>query len=100
MTLFDTGSYQRVISRTKQFRVVDMGDDEMDELLNRSYFMLSQEHFKQGDVVRALRDIETLIERSPNDAYRVVKLKYLCYLENFESATAYAQELLDSIKGA
>ena len=99
LSLYENGNYQKVISKAKQFRIDGISEKELHTVLADSYEKLARSNFEKGDVVRALRDIDSLLNIDSDDRYRVLKLKYLCYIERFDDALELGKELA-SIKGS
>ncbi|MEA3227680.1 MAG: hypothetical protein U9P38_01275, partial [Campylobacterota bacterium] len=60
--------------------------------------MLSSERFKVGDTGRAIRDIESALDIKEDKDLEFLRLKYLCYLDNFSDAKIYADALLQKYK--
>jgi len=96
LSIFQNGNYQKVISKIKQFEIEGMSDKELYEIKLSSYEQLASSNFDVGDVTRALRDIESFLSISDSEPYRLIKLKYLCYLEYFEDAVKFGEELIVS----
>ncbi len=96
LSLFHNENYQKVISKIKQFEIDGMSDKELHKIQLTSYSELAKENFEVGDINRAMRDIESLLLIENNDEYRVIKLKYLCYMEHFKDAMIFAQDLIIS----
>jgi len=96
ITMFENGNYQKVISKIKQFEIEGMGEDELKEILTTSYTNLANSYFISGDITRALRDINSLLNINPSDANKLIKLKYLCYMEHFDDAIVIGEELINS----
>ena len=94
ISLFKNGNYQKVISKLKQFTIEGLSEDELDNILTTSYKNLAQLNFEQGDIARAIRDIDSLLQRKNEAEYRLIKLKYLCYIEHFEEAISLGKELI------
>jgi len=96
LSLFQSGNYLKVISKIKQFEIEGMQEDELREIKIASYRSLSESNFEIGDIARALRDVESLLSIDDDPTFKLTKLKYLCYIEYFEDAVTYAEELLGS----
>jgi len=96
VSFFKRSEYQKVISKIKQFTIAGMTQDKVNEMMIVSYEKLSDEHFQNGDIARALRDLESLLQIDDSENYRLLKLKYLCYLEHFDEAIVLGQLLLNS----
>ena len=94
ISLFENEKYQKVISKLKQFTIDGLNEDELDDILTTSYKNLAQLNFEQGDIARAIRDINSLLQRKDEVEYRLIKLKYLCYIEYFEEAISLGKELI------
>jgi len=94
LSLFNAQNYQKVISKVKQFQIDGMSDDELHKILTDSYYALAESNFLQGDIVRAIRDIDSLLKIDNNITFRITQLKYLCYINNFKGAVELAEELL------
>ncbi len=95
ISLFEQGNYQKVISKAKQFKIEGMSEEELEDIVVNSYFNLANSSFVKGDVVRAIRDIDSLLKISSDEKFRVTKLKYLCYIEHFEDAVKLGKELIN-----
>lgn len=54
---------------------------------------MAEDNFALGDINRAMRDIESLLMIESSDEYRVIKLKYLCYMEHFKDAILFSNLL-------
>jgi len=98
LALFRNQNYQKVVSKIKQFAIEDMESSEVDSLHVDSLKILSDERFKVGDIQRAIRDIELAINIKADETLEFLRLKYLCYLENFSEAKLYADALLQKYK--
>ena len=98
LQLFKNQNYQKVVSKIKQFSIADMDNKEVDAIHLSSLKMLSDERFQAGDIQRAIRDIESAINIKPDETLEFLRLKYLCYLENFSDAKVYAEALLQKYK--
>ncbi|MEA1955287.1 MAG: hypothetical protein U9N02_02195 [Campylobacterota bacterium] len=98
LELFKNQNYQKVVSKIKQFRIEDMDDLEVDKIHIDSLKMLSSERFKAGDTQRAIRDIEFALNIKLDNDLEFLRLKYLCYLDNFSDAKIYVDELLEKYK--
>ncbi len=94
LSMFQNGNYQKVISKIKQFKIEGMSDEELHKIKLNSYELLASNNFGMGDVARALRDIESFLSISDSEPYRLIKLKYLCYLEHFEDAVEFGEDLI------
>ncbi|MEA3455606.1 MAG: hypothetical protein U9R26_03780 [Campylobacterota bacterium] len=94
LSLFEGGNYQKVISKMKQFYIDDMGEDEEHQILLTSYERLARDHFVQGDITRALREVNSLLRLEEKPEYKILKLKYLCYMEHFDDALDLGEELM------
>jgi hypothetical protein len=94
ISLFESGNYQKVISKAKQFVIEGMSEEELQTILTTSYIELAQNNFNKGDIGRAIRDIDSLLKIDNSEKTRLIKLKYLCYIENFEDAIVLAEELI------
>jgi len=93
-SLFESGNYQKVISKIKQFNVEDTTHEERESILLDSYQKLAHEHFEAGDISRAIRDINSLLQINTSQIYEIIKLKYLCYMEYFEDAIVLGERLI------
>ncbi len=96
LSLFHNKNYQKVISKIKQFPIDGMSDEELRKIQLTSYEKLAESNFELGDINRAIRDIESLLALENSESYRLIKLKYLCYMEHFERAIEFASELIVS----
>ncbi|MDQ7047414.1 MAG: hypothetical protein Q9M39_07255 [Sulfurovum sp.] len=96
LSLFVNENYQKVISKIKQFEIEGMNAEELQEIQVISYERLAKFNFELGDINRAMRDIESLLMISSTDTYKLIKLKYLCYIEHFSDAIHFAKEVIDS----
>ncbi|SFV62432.1 hypothetical protein MNB_SV-14-1435 [hydrothermal vent metagenome] len=96
LSLFNSGNYKKVISKIKQFSIEGMSDDELKQIQVTSYKRLATSNFERGDINRAIKDIESLLTIEENDEHKLIKLKYLCYMEHFEDAIYFAQDLIVS----
>ena len=96
LSLFQNKNYQKVISKIKQFEIEGMGVEELQKIQLDSYEQLAKANFELGDINRALRDIESLLTIENSEAYRLIKLKYLCYMEHFKDAVVFAEDLIES----
>ncbi len=96
ITLFENKNYQKVISKIKQFDIPDISELELYYILRDSYEGLAESHFLKGDMVRAIREINTLLGINQSQEYQLLKLKYLCYMENFKEAISIAELLIKS----
>ena len=96
LSLFHNENYQKVISKIKQFEIEGMSAEELHKIKLTSYEKLANANFKLGDISRAMRDIESLLAIENSDEYRLIKLKYLCYMEHFEDAVVFGKDLIDS----
>lgn len=94
ISLFESGNYQKVISKIKQFVIEGLSEHELHNILTTSYRELAQNNFNKGDIARAIRDIDSLLKIDNSEEFRLIKLKYLCYIENFEDAVKLAEELI------
>lgn len=94
LSLFKAQNYQKVISKAKQFQIDGMSEDELHKILTDSYYGLAESNFMQGDTVRAIRDIDSLLKIDSAMPFQITKLKYLCYIDNFSGAVELAEELL------
>jgi hypothetical protein len=94
LTLFERGNYKRVVSKIKQFSIEGMDEDEIKEILVKSRLNMAQKSFEAGEIARALRDIESLLQIDNSPTHQLLKLKYLCYIEHFEDAIGLGEELL------
>ncbi len=92
--LFENENYQKVISKIKQFEIEGLSEDELDTIVSISYINLAKLNFKQGDVTKAIRYIDSLLQRKDEAEYRLIKLKYLCYIEHFEEAILLGEVLI------
>ena len=96
LSLLHNGNYQKVVSKIKQFTIDGMTQQEVDAIHIAALKALADRHFKEGDIARALRDIELVLSKEGDDnEARFLKLKFLAYLERFEEAVAYAEGLLE-----
>ncbi len=95
-SLFQSGNYQKVISKIKQFEIDGMSAEELLEIQISSYKKLASSNFELGDINRALRDIESLLSIDGNEEYKLTKLKYLCYIEYFDDAMVLSKNLMNS----
>jgi len=98
LKLFEEKRYIKVVSKIKQFRIEGMNDLDIDTLHIDSLRSLSHERFKVGDIQRAIKDIESALNIRQNNELEFLRLKYLCYLENFPEAKTYSDELLQRYK--
>jgi len=98
LQLFKEKRYIKVVSKIKQFRIEGMDEVEVDALYIDALKLLSDERFRVGDIQRAIKDIESALNRGKNSELEFLKLKYLCYLDNFSDAKIYANELLQKYK--
>ncbi len=96
LSFLENKNYQKVISKIKQFNIEGMSSEELENITLSSYEALAANNFESGDIVRALRDIDTLISISDTEAYKILKLKYLCYMEYFSEAIIFSQDLIVS----
>jgi len=96
LSLFHNKNYQKVISKIKQFEIEGMSVEELQKIQLTSYEQLAEANFELGDINRAIRDIESLLTIENSDEYRLIKLKYLCYMEHFEDAIVFAKDLIGS----
>ena len=94
ISLFENGNYQKVISKIKQFTIEGMDTDELDNIITTSYKNLAQLNFEQGEITRAIRDINSLLQNTDDIEYQLIKLKYLCYIEHFEEALSLGETLI------
>ena len=94
ISLFENENYQKVISKVKQFEIEGLSEDELETIVSVSYINLAELNFKQGDIARAIRDIDSLLQRKDEAEYRLIKLKYLCYIEHFEEAILLGEALI------
>jgi hypothetical protein len=94
VSLFENGNYQKVISKVKQFEIDGLSENELNDIVSTSYKNLAQLNFEQGDISRAIRDIDSLLQRNDEIEFRLIKLKYLCYIEHFEEAILLGKELI------
>ncbi|MFK5977164.1 MAG: hypothetical protein QM493_11735 [Sulfurovum sp.] len=94
ISMFESGNYQKVISKAKQFEINGMEEEELKTILTISYTKLADSYFLSGDITRALRDINSLLKTDDSDSIKLIKLKYLCYMEHFTDAIELAQELI------
>jgi len=93
-SLFESGNYQKVISKIKQFTIEDISHEEQESILLDSYQKLAHNHFIAGDVTRAIRDIDSLLQIHTSQKYEIIKLKYLCYMEYFADAVVLGERLI------
>jgi len=98
LEFFKNQNYLKVVSKIKQFRIEGMDDSEVNTLHVNSLKMLSCERFEAGDIGRAIRDIESALSIKLDKDLEFLRLKYLCYLDNFSDAKIYANELLQKYK--
>ena len=96
LSLFHNENYQKVISKIKQFEIDGMSDKELYQIQITSYEKLANANFKLGDINRAMRDMESLLTIDSSEEYKIIKLKYLCYMEYFKDAIVFAQDLINS----
>jgi hypothetical protein len=96
LSLFHNENYQKVISKIKQFEIDGMSDKELYQIQITSYEKLANANFELGDINRAMRDIESLLTIDSSEEYKIIKLKYLCYMEYFKDAIIFAQDLINS----
>ncbi len=96
LSLFDARNYQKVISKIKQFNITDMDEEALHKIKVESYQGLSASNFEAGDINRALRDIDSLLSIENGENYQLIRLKYLCYIENFQMAIEFAKALIVS----
>ncbi len=96
LSLFNNENYKKVISKIKQFDIEGMSAEELHEIQLISYEKMAEANFALGDINRAMRDIESLLMIESSDEYRVIKLKYLCYMEHFKDAILFSKDLIDS----
>ncbi len=96
LSLYNNGNYQKVISKTKQFDVEGITQNDLNHIICGSYQKLSYENFQNGDIQRAIRDVDSLLLINDKEEYRLLKLKYLLYIEYFTEAIQYAIPLLTS----
>ncbi len=96
LSLFQSKSYQKVISKIKQFQIDGMSEEELHKIRLTSYEKLAEANFESGDINRAMRDIESLLTLENSESYRLIKLKYLCYIEHFKDAILFSQDLINS----
>jgi hypothetical protein len=96
LSLFNDENYQKVISKIKQFQIEGMSANELHEIQLTSYEKLANANFELGDINRAIRDIESLLTLENSETYKLIKLKYLCYLEYFNDAILFANDLIVS----
>jgi len=94
LSLFEKKNYQKLISKAKQFEIEGMSADELHTILSVSYQNLAQSNFEKGDIIRAIRDIDSLLQIDNNAKYKLIKLKYLCYIEHFQDAVELGEELI------
>jgi len=98
LELFKNQNYLKVVSKIKQFRIEGMDDLEVDTIHIDSLKILSNERYEAGDIRRAIRDIESALSIKPDKDLEFLRLKYLCYLDNFSDAKGYADKLLQKYK--
>ena len=96
LSLFYNENYQKVISKIKQFEIEGISDNELHQIQITSYKKMAENHFQLGDINRAIRDIESLLKIDNGLKFKLIKLKYLCYMEHFQDAILFAKELIDS----
>jgi len=96
LSLFHNENYQKVISKIKQFEIDGMSDKELYQIQITSYEKLANANFRLGDKNRAMRDMESLLTIDSSEEYKIIKLKYLCYMEYFKDAIIFAQDLINS----
>ena len=96
LSLFHNENYQKVISKIKQFEIDGMSDKELYQIQITSYEKLANANFRLGDINRAMRDMESLLTIDSSEEYKIIKLKYLCYMEYFKDAIVFAQDLINS----
>ncbi|SFV66493.1 hypothetical protein MNB_SV-12-1366 [hydrothermal vent metagenome] len=94
LSMFQNGNYQKVISKIKQFKIEGMSEEELQHIKLTSYERLAQTNFESGDIARAMRDIESLLAIDNSEEFRLIKLKYLCYMEHFQDAIEFGEELI------
>jgi hypothetical protein len=94
IALFESKNYQKVISKAKQFQIEELEEDELHTILTTSYYNLAQNNADMGDIARAVRDINSLLQIDDSPKYKLVKLKYLCYMEYFKDAIVLGEELI------
>ena len=93
ISMFENGNYKKVISKAKQYEIDGLSEDELHGFLTSSYLKLAEENFENGDMARAIRDIDSLLKIDNSDKFGLIKLKYLCYIEHFEEAVVLGEEL-------
>ncbi len=96
LSLFYAKNYQKVISKIKQFTIPDIDEEALQQIKVESYVGLSAANFEAGDINRALRDIESLLSVDDRESYQLIRLKYLCYIENFQIAVEFGKTLIVS----
>lgn len=75
-----------------------MSAEELHKIQLISYDKLAEANFESGDINRAMRDIEPLLMIENSDKYRLIKLKYLCYMEHFKDAILFNTLAKDPLK--
>ena len=96
LELYENRNYKRVISKIKQFKIEGMSEKEIDTINLKSYLKLIEVEFKDGDIQRAIRNVDIVLKIKESDKHKLMKLKYLCYLEHFDMAVEFAKPLLTS----
>jgi tetratricopeptide (TPR) repeat protein len=96
LSLYENQNYQKVVSKIKQFKISGMNDKELEDITFNAYLNLSIVNFNNGDLQRALREIDSAIKIRDDEYCKILKLKYLCYLEKFDEAMIFGEELLVS----
>ena len=96
LSLFVSKNYQKVISKIKQFTIKGVSDEQLREVELECYEKLAASNFENGDINRAIRDIESLLKLDESEKYKLIKLKYLCYMENYQMAIEFAKDLIVS----
>ncbi len=94
LRLYAQGSYQKVISKIKQFSIDGMSEEKVNTLKLSSFKLLSIEFFKNGELAKALKSINQVLEESEDEYLELLKLYALCYGEHFNDALILAQKLI------
>jgi len=97
--LYSVGNYKKVISKIKQFNIEGLSEDEINKIYLDSLKKLALNEFSEGDIQRAIRDIDNyLVKKSDDEDALFLKLKFLAYLERFDEAYKLAKKLLERVK--
>ncbi len=94
--LYENRNYKKVISKIKQFKIDGMSEQEVEDITLKSYLSLIESEFKEGDFQRAIRNVDAVLKIKNSDKHKLMKVKYLCYLEHFDRAIEFAKPLLKS----